>query len=89
MASKRQVQNFKMLMAGEPDGVALKREPVHLLQSHIVLHQDASDSGDADSIYAFEYLPIFKCLILILFRLSGQRPSKSSQPPKSLFCHPK
>lgn len=86
MASKRQVHNFKLLMAGEPDGVALKREPVHLLQSCV---SDASDSGDADSISAFEYLPIFMCLILIRFRLSGQRPSKSSQPPKSLFCHPK
>lgn len=87
MASKRQVHNFKLLMAGEPDGVALKREPVHLLQSCCV--SDASDSGDADSIYAFEYLPIFMCLISIRLRLSGQRPTKSSQPPKSLFCHPK
>lgn len=68
-------------------------DPVHLLQAHVVLHQDASDSGDADSIYDFDHLPIFR-FTLTPSRLSGQLPSKSGHgwcqhPPKLLSCHPK
>lgn len=50
----------------DPDTVPLKWDPVQLLHGHVVLYQDASDSGNAYSIYVIEYLPICKYLLLYL-----------------------
>ena len=48
----------------DPDTVPLKWDPVQLLNGHVVLYQNVSDSGNAYSIYVVEYLPICKYLLL-------------------------
>ena len=48
----------------DPDTVPLKWDPVQLLHGRVVLYQDACDSGNAYSIYAVEYFPICKYLLL-------------------------
>ena len=46
----------------DPDTVSLKWDPVQLLHGNLVLYQDASDSGNAYSLY--EYFAICKYFLL-------------------------
>ena len=48
----------------DPDTVPLKWDPVQLLHGNLVLYQDASDSGNAHSLYVIEYFSICKYLLL-------------------------
>ena len=48
----------------DPDTVPLKWDPVQLLHGNLVLYQDASDSGNAHSLYVIEYISICKYLLL-------------------------
>lgn len=42
------------------DNVPFKWDPVKLLHGHVVFYQDASDRGDAYTIFVVEYLHICK-----------------------------